>query len=132
MAKTKTSVIPKLHRIGLAAMLLSIIIAIGSVIDRHSPDEPFYFDILVFGMVALPAIIVTFIAWRRPLYGGFAGGALSGMALFYLLLWAINPAIEPSPDSFFIAVTACFVAGSFLILTATGVIPLAERKKRRG
>ncbi len=113
-------------------MLLGVIIAIGGVIARHNSDEPFYFDILVFCMVALPALIVTFIAWRWPIYGGFTGGALSCMALFYLLLWAFDPAIEPRPDIFFIAVTACFVAGSFLVLTAIGVIPLGKRKKRRG
>jgi hypothetical protein len=122
----------KLHKIGLAVMLLGVIIAIGSVIDRHNSGEPFYFDILVFGMVALPAIIVTFIAWRWPIYGAFSSGALSVMALFYLLLWAINPSLEPSPDNFFIAITACFVAGSFLILTATGAIPLAKKKEKRG
>ena len=109
-------------------MLLGIIIAIGSVIARHNSDEPFYSDILVFCMVALPALIVTFISWRWPIYGGFTGGALSVMALFYLLLSVIDPSTEPSPDNFYIAVTMCFVAGSFLILVATGVIPLAKKK----
>jgi hypothetical protein len=124
-------IMPKLHKIGLAVMLLGIIIAIGGVIAQHNAGDPFYFDILVVCITVLPAIIVTFVAWRWPIYGGFAGGALSLMALFYLLLWAINPSIEPSPNEFFIAVTACFVAGSFLVLTATGVIPLAKKKGRK-
>lgn len=127
---------PKLHKIGLAVMLLGVIIAIASVIARHNAGDPFYFDILLFCMVALPAIIVTFIAWRWPLYGGFTAAALSVMALFYLLLWAINPSLEPSPDGFSIAVTMCFTAGSVLLLIATGVIPLGKPKskalKKRG
>jgi peptidoglycan/LPS O-acetylase OafA/YrhL len=124
-------IMPKLHKIGLAVMLLGIIVAIASVITRHNAGDPFYFDILVFCMVALPAIIVTFVAWRWPIYGAFAGGVLSIMALFYLLLRVINPSIEPTTDSFYIAITLCFVAGSALILMATGVIPLAKRKKRK-
>jgi len=109
-------------------MLLGAIIAIGGVISRYNPDEPFYGIILVFCMFVLPAIIVTFLSWRRPIYGGFTGGALSCMALFYLLLWAFDPAIEPRPDIFFIAVTMCFVAGSFLVLASIGVIPLRKKK----
>jgi hypothetical protein len=129
MVKTRTNVIPKLYWPGLACMLLGTITAIGGVIDRHNPNEPFYSDILVFGMTVLPAMAVTFIAWRWPLPGGVTGGALSGMALFYLLLWAFDPAIEPRPNEFFIAVTACFTIGSFLILTAVGVIPSVKRKR---
>jgi hypothetical protein len=122
---------PKLHKIGLAVMLLGVIIAIASVIDRHNAGDPFYFDILVFCMLALPAMIVTFVAWRWPIYGGFAGGALSVMALLYLLLWAINRSIEPSPDNFYVAITLCFAIGSVLILMSTGVIPLSKKKGRK-
>ncbi len=115
-------------------MLLGVIIAIGSVIAYpflHTVEQRFYFDVYLFCIKVLPAIIVTFIAWRWPLYGAFTAGALSLMALFYLLLWAINPSIEPSPDNFFIAITICFVAGSVLLLISTGVIPLGKRKKRK-
>jgi zinc transporter ZupT len=127
-------IMPKLHKIGLAVMLLGIIIAIGRVMAYpvlHTVSQRFYFDVYLFCITVLPAIIVTFVAWRWPIYGGFAGGALSVMALLYLLLWAINRSVEPSPDNFFIAITLCFTAGSVLILMATGVIPLAKRKKRK-
>ena len=123
---------PKLHKIGLAVMLLGVIIAIGSVIARHNSEEPFYFDIYPFCMIALPAIIVTFIAWRWPLAGGFTAMVLSGIALLYLLLSVIDPSTEPSPDNFYIAITLCFVAGSVLILTSVGFFPFAKMKKRRG
>lgn len=123
---------PKLYKIGLAVMLLGVIIAIGSVMAYpflYTVDKQFYFDILLFCMIALPAIIVTFIAWRWPLSGGFTAMVLSGIALLYLLLSVIDPSTEPSPDNFYIAITLCFVAGSVLILTSVGFFPFAKKKR---
>jgi uncharacterized membrane protein YccC len=122
---------PKLRKIGLLMMLLGIIIAIIFVIVYpflHMINPHFDFDIQLFCIVVLPAIIVTGISWRWPYTGGFIAAVLSFIAVVYFLLSVINPSIEPRPDNFYIAITICYLLGSALLLRSFGILSLRKKK----
>ena len=124
---------PKLRKIGLLMMILGVIIAVIYVIAYpflHTVNPHFDFDIQLFCIVALPAIIITGVSWRWLFIGGFIAVALSLIALVYFISSVIFPFVEPRPDNFYIAITVCYLLGSVLLLTSSGILSLLKEKDR--
>lgn len=112
----------KLRKAGLAMMLIGAAIATIDVLTygyMHLVNPHFYFDIWLFVIISLPALIVSGISWRWPFAGGSIAAGLSVMALLYFLASAINPSMEPRADYFFLAITLSFLTSSIMLLIST-------------
>ncbi len=109
----------KWRKAGLAMMLIGAVIAIVYVFAygyMYNVNPHFYFDIWLFVIVSLPALVIAGISWRWSFAGGSIGAGLSAIALLYFVASAINPSMEPRADYFFLSITLSFLSGSIMTL----------------
>ena len=112
----------KLRKAGLAMMLIGAAIATTYVLAygyMYLVNPQFYFDIWLFVIISLPALVITGISWKWTFAGGCIAAGLSTMALLYFVASLINPSLEPTTDNFFLAITLSFLTGSIMLLIST-------------
>ncbi|MHB8103978.1 MAG: hypothetical protein ACYDG5_00360 [Dehalococcoidales bacterium] len=122
---------PGLQKTGLMLMLLGLIIAVFYVVIGvpllYTSPVNFRFSIVTFCEAVLPAIVVTAIAWKDRVMGGFIAAVLGAIALSFCTFLSFST-VDTKPDFFWFTITICFLLGGASILTSLGIHTM--RKER--
>ncbi len=109
---------PKLRKAGLFVMLFGAVVAIIDPFVYTYMYSYLHWDIWLFLIMSLPALLVTGVSWRWPLVGGLIAAGLSLIALIYFVASVIDPSMEPRPDCLYLVITGSYLVGSALVLTS--------------